>query len=269
VRAVNTSGVVGPVNSNTGTSATTLYVQPGDFNIGTILYDISTAQEITGALIANETITNVNIAAQAVASANIQNAAIATAQIQSGAVTATQIAAASITTACITNAAITTALIANGAIGTAQIQFAAITSALIANEAVGTAQIQQAAIGYAQIATAAVGTLTIGGNAVTTQASYTLGNSGQATYQSGGGVLTVFLSAQAGAINQQNQVASTVVAYINGQQVAVWSGIGEATAFGLVQPAAGGVTVEFQNVATSGGTVSSNTGSILVFEAKR
>jgi predicted phage tail protein len=185
VRAVNTSGVVGPYNATTGTSATTLYVQPGDFSLSNILYAISHNQTITGAMLTNQTVTNANIAAQAVASANIQNAAIATAQIQNGAVTATQIAAASITTACITNAAITTALIANGAIGTAQIQYAAITSALIANAAIGTASIQDASIV----------TLHLQNNAVTIQASYTFGFDGSSTYTSQGGECLIFASA--------------------------------------------------------------------------
>jgi predicted phage tail protein len=191
VRAVNTSGAIGPYNSNIGTAATTLYVQPGDFNLGTILYDISTAQEINGALIANATITQANIAAQAVGTAQIQAAAvttgllanqavenaniaaaaIATGNIQSGAVTSTAIANAAIGSAAIQNGAITTALIGTGqitnaqiagaTITTANIEAAAITTALIQTAAIGTAQIENAAITSALIANAAVGTAQI------------------------------------------------------------------------------------------------------------
>jgi predicted phage tail protein len=240
VRAVNTSGVVGPYNATLGTAATVLAMPLGDFDLGTILYDIANAQEINGALIANQTITNANIAAQAVASVNIQNAAIATAQIQNGAVTAQQIAAASITTACIAQAAITTALIANAAIGTAQIQFEAVTSALIANEAVGTAQIEQLS----------VNTLQVADHAITVQAAFGgLGNGQTAVYPSSGGVLVVALYAAVGyydtGVNGGGPLSSTVTITIAGSQLSV-TGTGgpiqSANAM-VIQPPAGTYTV--------------------------
>ena len=232
VRAVNTSGLVGPYNSNTGTAGTPLYVQPGDFSIDDILHAISTAQEINGAIIANNTITQANIAAQAVGTAQIQDAAIATGKIASGAVTAQQIANAAIGTAQIANAAITTALINTAAVGTAQIQNAAITSALIANEAVGTAQIQDAAItsakiGTAQIQTAHIGTaqidtLLIAGNAVTTMSAWNdVGQYSTIGFSSSGGTVTLLLSAGVGVSEQSSTV--TLSATIDGTWVATIS----------------------------------------------
>jgi predicted phage tail protein len=229
VRAVNTSGVVGPYNATLGTAATVLAMPLGDFDLNTILYDIATAQEITGALIADQTITNANIAAQAVASVNIQNAAIATAQIQNGAVTATQIAAASITTACIADAAITTALIANEAVGTSQIQYAAITSALIADEAVGTATIQQASIT----------TLLVGGNAITTQAGWSsLGQGASVNYTSSGGMMCVLADGCGGVTMNGAQLMDLGTYTSNGETDTYFS----TTLFVLTQPGAGNVT---------------------------
>jgi predicted phage tail protein len=224
VRAVNTSGVIGPYNSSAGTSATTLTIQPGDFNIGSILAALEQTGSVTTAMIANSAVTAANIAAQAVGSAQIANAAIltsklanqavnnaqiaaaaiATGNIQSGAVTATQIANASIGSAAIQNGAITTALIGVAQIGTAQIandvvttaliQNGAITTALIQTGAIGTAQIEYAAItsalianeavGTAQIQELAVGTFEIGNNAVTVP-SFASGFGGTGTVASG------------------------------------------------------------------------------------
>jgi predicted phage tail protein len=272
VNAVNTSGIVGPYNSDIGTAATVLYVQPGNFDINTILYDIANSQEITGAMIADETITSQNIAAQAVATANIQNAAVATAQIQDGAVTATQIANASITTACIAdaaittaliaNAAITTALIANAAIGTAQIEYEAVTSALIANEAAGTSQIQQAAITYAQIATAAVGTLSIQGGAVSTTAAYS-GTNIAPSYVSSDGQMLVFFN-----ILDEVGVNGGIQLQIDGAQVFISYGIGIGFWQGTLS--SGSHTLQVLSYSSNDGNWSADVPvNIGVFEIKR
>lgn len=231
VRAVNTSGVVGPYDSNTGTAGTPLFVQPGDFSLGSILNAISTAGDINGALIANATITQANIAAQAVGTVQIQDAAIATNKIATGAVTATQIANAAIGTAQIANAAIATALIQTAAVGTAQIQNAAVTSALIANAAVGTAQIQDAGItsakiGTAQINTAHIGTaqidtLRIAGNAVTTMAVWTSSGAPSGNYTSRGGPATVVFGGF--STNTQNSSAG-ITLQVDGTNYATVSG---------------------------------------------
>lgn len=275
VRAVNTSGVVGPYNSNTGTAGTPLFVQPGDFSLGSILNAISTANEINGALIANATITQANIAAQAVGTIQIQDAAIATNKIATGAVTATQIANAAIGTAQITNAAITTALIGTAAVGTAQIQNAAVTSALIANAAVGTAQIQDAGITNAKIANAAitnakigtaeVGTLTVAGNAITVSAAWSMATSGGSVgYTSAGGNLTIAMGAALGSL--QSGGGTTLSLSLDGNQIGAITGYGAWTQIVIVTtPGAGAHTL---TVSVSPGTALTNI-SLSVFESKR
>lgn len=263
VNAVNTSGLVGPFNSNTGTAVLVLYIQPGDFNLSSLLYQISTSQYIGTALLAEAAVTNANIAAQAVATNNIQDAAISTGKIANGAVTATQIANAAIGTAQIANAAITTALIDTAAVGTAQIQDAAITSALIAYEAVGTANIQQEAVGYAQIATAAVGTLTIGAYAVTTLASWNVGFGSTVNYAGSGGQLLILFGGSCGA----GGASATASVVYNGNIIGTIGIAGDGSQqcnFCQVAPAAGNVQIQ---VGSAGSNLTNMT--VSVFEAKR
>lgn len=154
------------------------------------------------------------------------------------------------------------AVIANGIIDTAAIANAAITNAQIAAAAVGSAQIANAAIGTAHIQDAAVDTLTLAGQCVTVQASYSVSPDTIVNYVSSGGTLMFLVAKPLGSSG--STLSETLQLVVNGSPVVSMAGVGGVftTCFGFATPAAGNVTI--QPVAGAGGTV-----LLGVFEAKR
>lgn len=156
VRYVNTNGVVGQPNSQTGTAATTKLVD--------------TAQIVDSAIKAAKldanSVTTVKIVDDAIAAAKLQTNSVTTTKIAALAVTNAKIDALAVDAAKIANLAVTNAKIDNLAVDAAKIAALAVTNAKIDNLAVTTAKIDNLAITNGKIANLAVDSAKISGMTV-------------------------------------------------------------------------------------------------------
>lgn len=153
-------------------------------------------------------------------------------------------------------------IIRSALIGDASIDSAKIGDAQITSAKIGNAQINTAHIGTAQI-----DTLRIGANAVSTLANWSFGSGGSATYTTSGGQLLVMISGKVGSTQGSNQslIAGSAQVLVNGATVATIGSPGgqiNVASFGLIQPAAGNITV--QAAGTNAAVL-----YVAVFEVKR
>lgn len=168
--------------------------------------------------------------------------------------------------------------------GTLDLAALSVTNAKIGTEAVGTSNIQNAAIttaliGVAQIVTAHIGTaqvdtLQITGNAVTTQASWSMSSTDEVTYSSTGGNLAIFFTGVAGYFvggDGPGAQGGSVRLYVNGTYSGATEGYGPVTitSMALVNPGAGTVTLQVTSPEADLNDSGLQPVQLVVFEAKR
>lgn len=199
IRFVSETGVPGPFNQTSGTSATTTQLVTADLaddiitaakiNDGAVGTLALAADAVTNAKLAVNSIQGDVIAANAITATKILDGSIETAKLDANAVTAEKIAANTITASeiaadtitadqmvadtitaasgILADAVITNAKIADGTIQTAKIGDGQILNAKIADAAINNAKIADSTIQSAKIADAAITNAKIGNAAIT------------------------------------------------------------------------------------------------------